>query len=146
MLQGKGVLLHDHRLLTFSEPKTVDEPYSREDGGDDRRLRDAQGKRADQSIRPRTDLIAGAIDRGIDESLSLIAILAAYHGEQNLTCRPREREIPGATDHLEGDDRRERWEHREHPKTQHAQGGQQSKRNADAEPAHKASSERYLDY
>ena len=47
------------------------------------------------------DLVAEAVDHGVDEALGLVAVLARHDREQHLADRPGDGEVAGPAQHLE---------------------------------------------
>ena len=54
------------------------------------------------------DLIAAAINDGIDKTLRLVAVLARHHGIEHLACRPCDGVVAGTAQDLEHDECRYR--------------------------------------
>src|ERR1700748_2047930 len=90
-----AALLWRQHVLPAPKPPAIDQPDSGGGGGDDGNLGGAELEKGQSGERPCADLIAQAVDRGIDEALGLVAVLARQHREQHLAGRARDREIAG---------------------------------------------------
>ena len=61
------------------------------------------------TVGPGANLIAGPVNKGVDETLGFVLVLSPEHCEQNFAGRPGDGEIGGAAHHLE---QGEQGEHR----------------------------------
>src|SRR4051794_11150473 len=98
-------LVGGERGLAATEPEGEEEPDHAEGNGREGDAGEAEAERGEALVGPGGELVAAAIDEGLDEALRLVLVLARHDGEKDLHRRVGEREVGGAAEDQEGGER-----------------------------------------
>src|SRR4030095_13792398 len=106
--------------LFFPEPETQGAPEGRQWHRNETDSGQLKAKRAKATVRPGADLIACAIDKGVDKTFGFIFVSPPQDGEKYFARRSGETEISRPARDLENCQETERWRKTQSQESNHA--------------------------